>query len=75
MKLAILDHVISFPPVLMPVKELAALCHSEGCKVLVDGAHAMASIPLSIPELGVEYYTSNMHKVYSKLPCPIYNLS
>lgn len=64
MKFAVLDHVISFPPVVMPIKELAALCHSEDCKVFVDGAHALASIPINLAELGVQYYASSMLKVY-----------
>ncbi|KAJ9521145.1 hypothetical protein QJQ45_022843 [Haematococcus lacustris] len=61
--LAILDHVISFPPVILPVKELVEVCRQMGARVLLDGAHAFGSVPdLDVPSLGVDYYTSNLHK-------------
>ncbi|KAL6753075.1 pyridoxal phosphate-dependent transferase [Haematococcus lacustris] len=61
--LAILDHVISFPPVILPVKELVEVCRQAGARVLLDGAHAFGSVPdLDVPSLGADYYTSNLHK-------------
>ncbi|MEW5313357.1 MAG: hypothetical protein WDW38_004930 [Sanguina aurantia] len=62
-RLAIFDHVVSFPPVVMPIAELAWRCRQDCIPVLVDGAHAACSLPvLDIPALGVHYYTSNLHK-------------
>ncbi|KAL4419422.1 hypothetical protein ABPG77_006349 [Micractinium sp. CCAP 211/92] len=61
-RLAILDHVISSAPVHLPVAPLAALCRRHGAAVLVDGAHAVGAVPLDIPALGCDYYTSNLHK-------------
>lgn len=39
-RLAFFDHVSSKPAVLLPVKELCALCRERGVPSLVDGAHA-----------------------------------
>ncbi|GMH38146.1 hypothetical protein BSKO_06030 [Bryopsis sp. KO-2023] len=61
-KLAVVDHVCSFPPVLMPIQEIAALCHSAGAKVLVDGSNAVGGLPLKIPDLKVQFYTADLHK-------------
>ncbi|KAL4444111.1 hypothetical protein ABPG75_011848 [Micractinium tetrahymenae] len=61
-KLAILDHIISLAPAHLPVAPLAALCRRHGAAVLVDGAHAVGAVPLDIPALGCDYYTSNLHK-------------
>ena len=33
-----------------------------GASIIVDGAHAVGNIPLSIPDLGVDAYVTNCHK-------------
>ena len=38
------------------------ILQSLGHAVCVDGAHAVGAVPLTIPSLGVHYYTSNLHK-------------
>nr|CAB3502836.1 unnamed protein product [Digitaria exilis] len=41
-RLAVIDHITSMPSVLIPVKELVAICREEGVdKVFVDAAHAI----------------------------------
>lgn len=35
LKLAILDHVISFPPVVLPVQDIAHVCSKVGCTNVV----------------------------------------
>ncbi|KAI3427076.1 hypothetical protein D9Q98_007016 [Chlorella vulgaris] len=61
-RLAVLDHIISQVPSHLPVAALCALCREHGAASLVDGAHAVGALPLRIPELGCDYYTSNAHK-------------
>ncbi|CAL8469935.1 g9477 [Coccomyxa elongata] len=61
-KLAVIDHIGSFPPFTFPVQQLCSLCKAVGAKVLVDGAHAVGARSLDVPSLGAHYYTSNLHK-------------
>ena len=61
-RLAILDHVSSESALVMPLAELAALCHARGVPVLGDGAHAPGAIALDLRSLGVDWYTVNLHK-------------
>ena len=61
-RLAILDHVSSESALVMPLAELAAICHARGVPVLGDGAHAPGAIALDLRSLGVDWYTANLHK-------------
>jgi isopenicillin-N epimerase len=61
-RLVILDHVSSPTAIVFPVRELAALCHDAGAKVMIDGAHAPGMLSLDIPALGVDWYVGNCHK-------------
>ncbi|EES00610.1 putative L-cysteine desulfhydrase 2 [Sorghum bicolor] len=62
-RLAVIDHITSMPSVLLPVKELVAICREEGVdKVFVDGAHAIGQVPIDVRDIGADFYTSNLHK-------------
>jgi len=61
-RLAILDHVTSESALVMPLAELAAVCHARGVPVLGDGAHAPGAISLDLRSLGVDWYAANLHK-------------
>jgi selenocysteine lyase/cysteine desulfurase len=61
-KLVIIDHIASSHAIVFPVKEMVALCHSRGVQVLVDGAHALGSLPISMRDIGADFYVSNAHK-------------
>lgn len=56
-KLAVIDHISSAQAIKMPVKELIDLCHEHDVLVAVDGAHAPGQVPLSLEELGADFYT------------------
>ena len=66
-RLALFGHIPSNYPVIMPVDEMVKLCHSKGVPVLIDGAHALGSLPLNLSSLKADYYVSNAHKW---LACP-----
>lgn len=61
-KICTFSHITSMPAIILPVKLLADLCHSEGAIVVIDGAHALGNIHLDVPSLSADVYVSNGHK-------------
>ena len=61
-RLASFDHITSAGAVVLPIREMAALCHRRGVPVAVDGAHAPGQIALDVARLGVDWYVGNLHK-------------
>lgn len=62
-RLAVIDHITSMPSVIIPVKELVAICRQEGVdKVFVDAAHSIGQVPVDVRDIGADFYTSNLHK-------------
>ena len=61
--LVVLDHLVSFPPVILPVEAMTNMCKEKGAVVFIDGAHAIGSISaLDVPSIGADFYCSNLHK-------------
>ncbi|WP_340820627.1 cysteine desulfurase [Methanolobus sp. WCC4] len=48
---------------LLPVKEIAEICHEKGVKLLVDGAQAVPHMPTDVKELGCDYLCFSGHKM------------
>jgi isopenicillin-N epimerase len=61
-KIALIDHISSATALVHPVEELTRHLESRGIAVMIDGAHALGSIPLDLEALGASYYTANCHK-------------
>jgi L-cysteine desulfhydrase len=62
-RLAVIDHITSMPSVVIPVKELVAICRQEGVdRVFVDAAHSIGQVPVDVRDIGADFYTSNLHK-------------
>ena len=61
---AFLDHIVSLPSMLIPIKEVINVCRSHGVKeIVVDGAHVPGQISLhGLCSLGCDYYLANIHK-------------
>jgi selenocysteine lyase/cysteine desulfurase len=60
--LAVFDHIVSMPHLILPVKQLCDLCASFNVLTMVDGAHAIGQVPIDMNDLGADFYTCNMHK-------------
>ena len=61
-KLLMVCHMINLTGHILPVKKICDMAHSRGVPVMVDGAHAIAHIKFTIPELNCDYYGSSLHK-------------
>jgi isopenicillin-N epimerase len=61
-RLACFDHITSAGAVVLPIREMAALCHERGVPVTIDGAHAPGQLALDVPALGIDWYVGNLHK-------------
>jgi len=49
--------------VVTPVKEIAKICHEKGVLLLVDGAQAVAHMPVNVRDLGCDFYCFSGHKM------------
>ena len=60
--LASFSHIASLPAVVLPVKQLVALCASHGILTLIDGAHALGQIPVNVTDINANFWLGNGHK-------------
>ncbi len=60
--LAMIDTVTSPTGLLMPFEQLTKELEAKGVAVLLDAAHGIGMVPLSLDKLGASYSTSNCHK-------------
>jgi len=60
--LCVFSHISSVPAIVEPVKELTAVAHAHGARVLVDGAHAPGQIDIDVAAIGCDFYCGNCHK-------------
>ena len=61
-RVLIVDHITPGTAMIMPLAEIAALCHERGVLVLADGAHVPGNIAVDIDSFGVDWYVANLHK-------------
>jgi isopenicillin-N epimerase len=61
-RVLVVDHLAANTALVLPLREIADVCHANGTLVLADGAHVPGNIELDIPALGVDWYTGNLHK-------------
>ena len=61
-RLLIVDHLTPGTALVLPLAEIAGLCHERGVLVFADGAHVPGNIAVDIDVLGVDWYAANLHK-------------
>jgi cysteine desulfurase/selenocysteine lyase len=63
-KLVSLVHVSNVLGTVNPIASIARRAHEAGAVVLVDGAQAVPQLPVSLPDLDVDFYAWTGHKAY-----------
>ncbi|KAL2620663.1 hypothetical protein R1flu_000868 [Riccia fluitans] len=62
-RLAVLDHIVSMPSIILPVKKMVAMCRRYGVEqVFVDGAQSIGQVDINVQDIDADYYTSNLNK-------------
>ena len=61
-RLLVIDHITAATALVLPLAEIAELCHGRGVLVFADGAHVPGNIAVDIDTLGVDWYAANLHK-------------
>ncbi len=61
-RLLMVCHIINITGQILPIRQICDMAHTRGVEVMVDGAHAVAHIPVNISELNCDYYGSSLHK-------------
>jgi cysteine desulfurase/selenocysteine lyase len=63
-KLVGVVHVSNVLGTINPVASIARRAHEAGAVVMVDGTQAVPQLPVSLPELDVDFYAWTGHKAY-----------
>ena len=57
-------HISNALGTVLPVKKLVAAAKQRGIVTLVDGAQAVAHLPVDVQDLGCDFYAFSSHKMY-----------
>jgi cysteine desulfurase/selenocysteine lyase len=63
-KIVAIVHVSNSLGTINPIKQMIAMAHDVGAKVLIDGAQAASHIPIDVQALDADFYAFSGHKTY-----------
>jgi len=63
-KVVSITHVSNVLGTVNPVREIVRLAHEAGAVAMIDGAQAVAHIPVDVNEIGADFYAFSSHKLY-----------
>jgi cysteine desulfurase/selenocysteine lyase len=63
-KIVAVVHVSNALGTINPVRDIVRIAHGRGIPVLVDGAQAVAHMPVDVQSLGCDFYTLSGHKIF-----------
>jgi len=59
---AVIDHISSTPAITFPAKEIAEILKKHKIISIIDGAHTVGQIDLSMRSINADFYISNFYK-------------
>jgi cysteine desulfurase / selenocysteine lyase len=63
-KLVAMTHMSNALGTITPIKEIVALAHAVGAKVLVDGCQMVPHEPVDVSDIDADFYVFSGHKLY-----------
>jgi cysteine desulfurase/selenocysteine lyase len=63
-RIVAVTHVSNVLGTINPVRRIADLAHAAGAVLVVDGAQAVAHLPVDVQALGADFYAAGAHKMY-----------
>lgn len=66
-RMVALAHVSNALGTINPVRAMIAKAHARGAPVLLDGAQAIAHLPVDVQALGCDFYAFSGHKIYAPM--------
>ena len=63
-KIVAVAHLSNALGTINPVQQIVKLAHARKIPVLVDGAQAVARMPVDVQELDCDFYAISSHKLY-----------
>lgn len=63
-KFVAISHASNAIGTINPVKKMIEMAHAHGAIVLLDGAQAIAHLPIDVQDLNCDFYAFSAHKMY-----------
>ncbi|PLW82339.1 cysteine desulfurase CsdA [Kineobactrum sediminis] len=63
-KLVAINHVSNALGTINPVTEITRMAHAAGARVMIDGAQAVAHLPVDVAAIGCDFYAFSGHKLF-----------
>ncbi len=63
-KMIAITHMSNVLGTIVPIKEVIALAHSRGIRVLIDGSQGAVHLPVDVQDLDADFYVMTGHKLY-----------
>lgn len=63
-KLVAITHISNVIGTINPVKEMIAMAHDFGAKVLIDGAQSIAHLQVDVQNMDCDFFVFSGHKIY-----------
>ncbi len=64
-KILSIAHISNVLGIINQIKNIINICHSKGCRVLIDGAQGIVHTKVDVQDLDCDFYAFSGHKIYA----------